>query len=57
MHQGDELVKDGHATERAACPFGVVFLEFRVDRFQEWSNEGYLEGWADNVAFVYEVYD
>ena len=57
MRPGNELVKDGHATERAAFPFGIIFLEFGVDRFQERSDKGYLEGWAHDVAFVYEVHD
>ena len=42
------LVEDRDTAQRAALPFGVIFLELGVDRLEERANEGNLEGRTDD---------
>lgn len=42
------LVEDRDTAQRAALPFGVIFLELGVDRLEERADEGNLEGRTDD---------
>ena len=57
MVPGHALVKDRHATQVAAGPFGLVLLEIRIDGLEERPHEGDLEPGSRDRAFLPYVAD
>lgn len=51
------LVKNRHAAQLAAVPFGLVFVEFRVDGLQEGSHEREFPCRANNGTLEVDVSD
>lgn len=51
------LVENRHAAQFAAVPFRLIFMEFRVDRFEERSHKRDLERRTNNGAFQPDVLD
>lgn len=50
-------MEDGNTAQFAAVPFGLVFGELGVDRFQEWAHKGDLIGRTDDCALEVVVLD
>lgn len=48
-------MEDGDAAQFAAVPFGLVFMEFGIDRLQEGTHEGHFPRGTDDGALLPEV--
>ncbi len=51
----NELVEDADAREVAGDPFGVVFVELRLNALEEWANEGDLPWVAGKIGLLSPV--